>query len=129
MPTARGSFQTSDWSGDGWYDADGIALGAASLNKTFSGDLVATSAVRILTGTDGGMPLTYVGLEVVDCELGGRRGTFVLQHATEPGDSMSVLTRVVPGSGRGDLAGITGTLRIVITPEGEHEYVLDYEVG
>jgi hypothetical protein len=129
MPTARGTFETHDWEGDAWFDRDGIALGAAALRKTFSGDLSGTSEVRLLTGTDAGMPLTYVGLEVVDADLAGRRGSFVVQHATEPDDRTSVLTRIVPGSGRGDLAGITGSLRIVITPEGGHEYALDYEIG
>ena len=129
MPTARGTFETHDWQGESWFSAEGIGLGAASLRKTFAGDLDGTSQVRILTGTDEGAPLTYVGLEIVDGTLAGLRGSFVLQHATEPTDTTSVLTRVVPGSGRGELAGITGSLRIVLTPEGGHEYVLEHELA
>ncbi len=35
---------------------------------------------------------------------------------------------VVPGSGTGDLLGITGTIEIAVDPDGTHTLTLDYDL-
>ncbi|WP_430672956.1 DUF3224 domain-containing protein [Kitasatospora aureofaciens] len=37
--------------------------------------------------------------------------------------------RVVPGTGAGGLAGITGEFRLAVDESGTHTYVLEYELG
>lgn len=52
----------------------------------------------------------------------------MLRHSavgSATGGSMSV--DVVPGSGTGDLAGLSGTFSIERSPEGEHTYSFDYQ--
>ena len=60
-------------------------------------------------------------------ELAGRDRLFVLQHhgLMEKGEAALTVT-IVPDSGTGGLAGISGTLEID-NAAGKHSYVLKYE--
>jgi hypothetical protein len=107
---------------------EGAARGRMSLDKAFHGDLEATSKGEMLTamtGTQGSAG--YVAIEKVVGTLGGRRGTFVLQHfATMTRGTPRLDIIVVPDSGTGDLAGLGGTMKIIIAEGGKHFYELDY---
>lgn len=107
--------------------AEGSGLGRLSLDKTYHGDLIATSRGEMLSfrsSTPGSAG--YVAMETVSGTLHGRSGTFVLQHS-------STMTRgiptqsigVVPDSGTDALTGITGNLVIVIA-DGQHAYDFTY---
>ena len=68
----------------------------------------------------------YVAIEVFNGTLAGKTGSFALQHLAtmdQNGPKMSVV--VVPGSGTGELKGISGTFEIQIA-NGRHSYHLDY---
>jgi hypothetical protein len=68
----------------------------------------------------------YVALEMVTGTLGGRQGSFVLQHSgTMRGSEMSLSVTVVPGSGTGALAGLAGTFNIIIEGK-QHSYDFEY---
>lgn len=60
-------------------------------------------------------------------ELDGRKGSFVLQHAAW--DTGGTTIRVVPGTGSGELAGLTGEFRLTVDEAGTHTYVLEHELG
>jgi hypothetical protein len=107
--------------------ADGVSLGRVSLNKTFAGDLAGTStgemlsAVTAVKGSAG-----YVAIERVVGTLGGRAGSFVLQHSgTMNRGQPSLSVTVVPDSGTGELKGIAGKLTIEIV-DRKHFYVFEY---
>ena len=111
--------------------AEGATLARMSLDKRFHGDLDASSkgemlsAVGSVKGSAG-----YVAIEKVDGTLGGRKGTFVLQHnATMTRGEPALNIIVVPDSGTGELEGLTGTMKIIIAPDGKHSYELDYALG
>ena len=105
---------------------DGAARGRMSLDKHFHGDLEASSKGEMLSGTQGSAG--YVAIEKVVGTLGGRRGTFVLQHfATMMRGAPRLEIVVVPDSGTGDLAGLVGTMNIVIAEGGKHFYEFDYD--
>jgi len=110
---------------------DGAARGRMSLDKQYHGDLEAASKGEMLsamTGTQGSAG--YVAIEKVVGTLGARRGTFVLQHfATMTRGAPRLEIIVVPDSGTGDLAGLAGTMKIVIGPKGEHSYELEYALA
>ncbi len=108
---------------------DGETRGRISINKTFHGDLEATSigemlsAMTAVKGSAG-----YVAIERVVGTLQGRQGSFVLQHSGTmdrgvPGLSVTV----VPDSGTDALSGLRGSLTITIR-EGVHCYGLDYSL-
>lgn len=68
----------------------------------------------------------YVALERVRATLGGRTGSFVLQHSgqMEPGATTLVIS-VVPGSGTDALTGLRGSFEIRIV-DGVHHYGFEY---
>jgi hypothetical protein len=106
---------------------DGTHLGRMSIDKTFRGDLAATSQGEMLsamTATKGSAG--YVAIEQVRGHLQGREGAFVLQHSgiLDRGKDRLVL-EVVPDSGTGQLAGLSGRMTIRVE-DGKHFYQLDY---
>jgi hypothetical protein len=107
--------------------AGGEALGRLLIDKQFHGDLEATSKGTMLSaGTAVKGSAGYVALELVTGSLHGHTGTFVLQHT-------GIMTRgvpqlnitVVPDSGTGQLAGLTGKMTINIV-DGKHSYDFEY---
>jgi len=108
-------------------EAAGEAVGRMWIDKRFHGDLDAVSRGQVLAaqGTMKGSA-GYVALERVDGSLGGRKGTFVLQHnRTMDRGAPSQSVPVVPDSGTGELTGLTGCMSIVIEG-GAHAYTFDY---
>ncbi len=71
----------------------------------------------------------YVAIETVDGSLGGRQGRFALQQfGSVHGGAQTLYYEVVPGSGNGQLDGLTGTLHLDIDEGGSHHYQLKYEL-
>jgi hypothetical protein len=97
------------------------------LDKQYRGDMGGSGIGHMLgvetatTGSGG-----YVALEQVTATVHGRSGTFVLQHSGHmQRGTMTMRASIVPDSGTGDLAGITGNLTIAITGR-VHAYDLEY---
>jgi len=116
--------QPSDDKGDG-------AVGRMTLDKQFHGDLEGTSKGEMLTamtavkGSAG-----YVAIERVTGTLRGRKGTFALQHTgVMTRGTPSLTITVVPDSGTDQLAGLGGTMAIVIAADGKHSYELVYTLA
>lgn len=106
---------------------EGAKLGRMTIDKQFRGDLDGTSRGQMLTaGTDVTGSAGYVAIEQVTGTLHGRSGTFALQHTgTMSRGTPSLSITVVPDSGTGMLAGLTGTMAIVMAG-GTHAYEFDY---
>lgn len=109
--------------------ASGESFARMSIDKTFSGDLVASSQGEMLslrTAVDGSAG--YVAIEQVSGTLAGKQGNFALQHygMMNRGDSF-LLLEVIPDSGTGELAGISGKMSIIIE-DGQHRYEFEYEL-
>lgn len=108
--------------------AEGSTLGRMVISKKFHGDLDATSEGQMLTAmTDVKGSAGYVAIERVTGTVGGRRGSFVLQHmgTLDRGAPQQSVT-IVPDSGTGELAGIMGTITIQIAADGTHSYDFAY---
>lgn len=107
---------------------EGSSLGRMSLDKQFHGDLEGTGKGEMLTAISE-VPGSgvYVAVERVTAKLHGRNGSFALVHK-------GVMTRgaqqldlaVVPDSGSGELAGISGKMAIIIAADGKHSYDFEY---
>jgi hypothetical protein len=109
-------------------DAGGpAAIGRMTIAKRFHGDLDGTSAgqmVAMMTRVEGSAG--YVAMEEVSGTLHGRAGTFVLQHSGTMNRGVAALVvSVVPDSGTGELAGISGSMTIIIAGR-EHRYEFRY---
>ena len=127
MPNARGSLDVTIEAEPPFLEQDGIKLNRSVVRKQFSGDMVGKSEalmVAAYTATPGSAG--YVAIEHFTGAVGGKLGSFVLQHhgLMEKGEAALTVT-IVPDSGTGELAGISGTLEID-NDEGKHCYVLQY---
>jgi hypothetical protein len=96
---------------------DGPRVGYAHATFEYSGLIEGTSVADSLLyyagpGYDGG-GTTSPGFERIEGSVDGRKGSFVIRHEyafTADGDNHHVTSRfdVLPGSGTGELAGLTG---------------------
>jgi hypothetical protein len=102
-------------------------LARMSIDKQFNGDLVGTSQGEMLSaGTDTKGSAGYVAIERVTGTLNDRSGSFVLQHnATMTRGAPYLNIVVIPDSGTGELAGLSGTMHIAID-KGNHSYEFEY---
>ncbi|NUW40837.1 DUF3224 domain-containing protein [Nonomuraea rhodomycinica] len=88
--------------------AEGPKLTRVRIHKRYQGAIDGTGVAEVLTaqGTAGG---GYVASERIEGTLDGRRGTFVIQHGgLADGPDQSSYGSIVPHSGTGGLAGISG---------------------
>ncbi len=108
-------------------DDTSAAVGRMLIDKQFHGELEGTSKGQMLatqTAVEGSAG--YVAMEKVTGTLGGRRGTFVLQHsATMTRGAPQLSITVVPDSGTDQLAGLSGRMDIKIA-DGKHSYEFEY---
>ena len=107
--------------------SDDPLLGRMTLDKQYHGDLEGTGKGQMLTaGSAQKGSGAYVAIEKVTGTLQGRTGTFVLQHTgimTQNTPHLAIT--VVPDSGTGQLAGISGKMTIIIA-DGKHSYDFEY---
>jgi Protein of unknown function (DUF3224) len=112
-------------------EGENTTVGRVTIDKQFHGELEAVSQGQMLsalTGTKGSAG--YVALEIVNGTLGGRKGTFVLQHSgTMDRGQAQLSVTVVPDSGTGELLGLSGSMKIRIEPGGKHFYDFDYQIA
>jgi hypothetical protein len=111
---------------------DGVGdpgIARMGLHKQFEGELQAEARGQMLAirGAVEGSA-AYVALDRVEGVLHGRRGGFSLHHrGVMDRGQPSLEVRIVPDSGSGELAGISGSLAIRIEGK-QHFYDLEYEL-
>ena len=113
-------------------DGEGVegVPGRMLIDKQFHGDLEATSKGQMLAAmTEVKGSAGYVAIEKVTGKLNGRSGSFILQHSGIMTRGTPQLTvTVVPDSGTGELAGLSGKMEIKIEG-GKHEYEFEYSIA
>jgi hypothetical protein len=130
MTTGRSSFTLDVFdTEDPYVVTDGVAYVRSTIQKTFHGDLEATSTVEMLSVQGEGDGAGYVALETVRGTLGGRTGTFGILHmGTMTTNDIWARWPISPGSGTAGLEGISGEVRIEIHDDGSHTLHLEYEL-
>ncbi len=125
---AHGPFDVKINPLDPYNKDDSAALSRMSIDKQFHGELDATSKGEMLatmdTATQSG---GYVAIERVTGTLAGKKGSFVFQHSstmTRGQPTQSIL--VAPGSGTGELTGLSGSMVVTIAADGAHSYAFEY---
>ena len=109
--------------------AAGSTLGRMTLDKQFHGDLEATGKGEMLTVRTDTASAAYVAVERVSGTLHGCSGTFALVHTgIMGGDGQRLTVTVVPDSGTGELAGLSGELAIAVV-ESQHRYSFTYSLA
>ena len=130
MTHAQGTFDVKIGPLEAYNKNDGALAGRMSIDKQFHGDLEASSKGEMLTaGTAVKGSAGYVAIERVTGTLNGKSGSFAFQHSgTMNRGAPQLSVTVVPDSGTGQLAGISGRMNIIIA-EGKHSYEFDYALA
>jgi hypothetical protein len=122
--TVRGSFDVKMAPQDDKLN-DGISR--MVLDKQYHGDLEGASKGQMLAVGSAKSSGVYVAIETFTGTLQGKTGSFSLHHTgimTKSGPTLNI--NVVPDSGTGQLAGISGKMNIIIAPDGKHSYEFEY---
>lgn len=131
MKTAQARFAIKSWDETPYGEGPGLPkLTRATVAKTFTGDLEGKGHVEYLMMYRADGSATFVGFERVTGRLGGRAGSFVLERrgVFEGGEAKETYS-IVPGSGTGELAGLTGEGRSAVGHGMEHPFTLSYGIG
>jgi hypothetical protein len=107
--------------------AQAAALTRLSIDKQYHGDLEGAGQGEMLACGDGQQHGAYVAIEKVTGTVAWRSGSFALVHRAVliRGVPEDWTISVVPESGTGQLAGMSGTLTIT-NRDGKHFYDLRY---
>jgi hypothetical protein len=125
VATINGVFKVVSWN----EDAYGERLSRAAVTQRFEGDIAGEGSAQWLMAYRPDGTARFVGLQLVDGMLGGRRGTFVLETVGEfDGGVARWDASVVPGSSTGELAELTGAGRFEAPHGSEASYELEVEL-
>ncbi|MDP9295363.1 MAG: DUF3224 domain-containing protein, partial [Actinomycetota bacterium] len=126
-----GSFEITSMGEDTYQELEGDAkLTKAKGAQTFSGDIEGEGSVEWLMcySQEGGA--RYVGLQQVKGSLGGGSGSFVLEAVGSfDGEQATGSWTIIPGSGSGELTGLTGEGSFEAPGGPKASYSLEYELG
>jgi hypothetical protein len=91
------------------YDErEGATLGRIHIERRFQGDLEGEATADLLTATAENGAAVYLALDRISGRLDGREGSFVLHRGVLSAGRAEIDGAIVPGSGTGELKGITG---------------------
>ncbi len=123
---ATGSFAVKSWDEKPYSEIEGQPkLVRADVVYSYQGDLEGEGKIEYLMCYSGNNIAYFIGYERVTGRLGGRSGSFVLQHnGTYEGGAVKDTLTIVPGSATGDLSGLQGSG--VGGGDGEAVFSLDY---
>jgi len=128
--TANAAFSTTAWEEKAYTEMeDGRKLTRVQAVFAYSGDLEAEGKVEYLMAYSPDGTGSFVGLEHIIGQIGGRQGSFVAQH-TGTFDPQSVTTRwdFVPGLGTKALSGLTGGGQIVLAGHGPYNISFEHNL-
>jgi hypothetical protein len=124
------TFTVEAWDEQTFSEADGQGkMTHTSVAKTFHGDLDGQGTLQYLMFYGPEQQTRVLGLERFSGTLGGKSGTFVLEHiGGDDGAEARGSVVILPGSGTGELTGILGAGEAVANREGVFTMTLDYDV-
>jgi len=129
--TANAHFAIKGWDEKPYSEGpDQPKLTRANVAKTLTGEIEGESQSEYLMMYRSDGTATFVGLERVVGKVAGKTGSFVLQRTGvfEGGQAKEAYS-VIPGSGTGELRGLTGEGRSSVGHGMEHPFTMDYELS
>ena len=124
--TAQARFPITSWDEKPWSEGQELPrLTRARITKTYTGDVEGDAQVEYLMIYRSDGTATFVGFKRVVARIGGRSGTFVLQRTgVFEGGQVKETYSVVPGSGTGELSGLSGDGASSLGHGMEHPFTL-----
>jgi hypothetical protein len=109
-----------------------LPVGVVLMEKHYEGAIAGRSATVFTAAFDQAAGVgTYVAMESFAGTVDGREGAFNFVHSasTTGADRTTGYFAIVPSSGTGQLAGISGSGDLGVDPDGTHRIWLDYEIS
>jgi hypothetical protein len=129
MATINGGFKVTSWDENPYDEREGRRLTRASVTQHFEGDIAGEGSAQWLMAYQPDGTARFVGLQLVDGEVAGRRGTFVLETIGEfDGAVARWEAGVVSGASTGELTELTGRGRFESPHGSEASYELELEL-
>jgi hypothetical protein len=128
--TGKATFTSKAWDEKPYAEIDGERkLTRTHATFVYEGDIEGEGSVEYLMAYSPNGLGNFVGLERIVGRVGGRPGSFVVQH-TGTFDPQSVTTQwqIVPGSGTGELEGLRGGGEVVLAGHGPYPITFDYNL-
>jgi hypothetical protein len=127
---ANARFSIKGWDEKPYNEGEGLPkLTRASVTKTFTGDIEAESSVEYLMMYRSDGSAMFTGLERVTGRIGDKSGTFVLERTgVFEGGQAKESYSVVPGSGTGQLSGLSGEGNSSVGHGSDLPFSLSYEL-
>lgn len=120
-------FQVTAWDAANYDETtETPTLSRVTVKKSFDGEVKGESTGELLMCASADGAAGYTILDRFFVEIEGRKGSFVAIHGGMT-DEMKAFGRIVPGSGTGELKGISGTLEFKSDDEGKR-IVLDFSL-
>jgi len=129
--TAHARFAIKSWDEKPYSEGPDLPkMTRASVVKTFTGDIEGEGRVEYVMMYRSDATAVFVGLERVTGRIGNTAGTFVLERTgVFEGGVAKESYRVVPGSGTGQLRGLTGEGASAVGHAADWPFELRYELG
>jgi uncharacterized protein DUF3224 len=129
MSKINGRFQVASWDESPYEEREGRRLTRALVTQHFEGDIAGEGSAQWLMAYQPNGTARFVGLQLVEGEVAGRRGTFVLETVGEfDGTVARWEAGVVSGSSTGELTELTGRGRFEAPHGSEASYELELEL-
>lgn len=110
----------------------GAPVSVSRMEKSFEGEIAGRAATLFTAAYDQAAGTgTYVAMESFEGSLHGRAGAFNFAHSatTSGSDQSAEFLIIVPASGTGELAGISGAGGLTVDADGTHRIWFDYKIG
>ena len=127
---ATATFSLDSWDEKTYDEKEGAPrLARVSSIKSYQGDIQGQGNLECLITYRSGGAAIFVGMERVTGSVGGRSGSFVLQHIGTFEDGMAKTTLfILPGYATGDLSSISGEGAFNVRHEPPYTMTLDYSL-
>ncbi len=128
---AKGTFKVVGGGEETVRQAPGeVKLTHVSGRQQFEGDVAGEGTVEWLMAYSPDRTARFTGFQRIEGSIGGRSGSFLMESTgNHDGRSSHGEWRILPGSGTGALAGITGSGRFDAPGGPVVTYELDYELS
>lgn len=126
MTQANTMRSVKNWDRRPWHDksaadAPGAKLFRAEMTHVYTGIIEGQGTIQLLFANNSNNQGVFVALEKITGQVEGRSGSFVFQHMGTFGYGPALITMtVVPGTGTGDLSGLSGQATMEFTEHLEH---------
>ena len=127
---AKGDFEIKDWNEKPAGSAGGPKVTRATVTQKFTGGIKGTGTTEYLMVYRPDKTAEYSGVQVIKGTIGARKGSLALRLRGKFDGKRAVTTwEVVPGAGKGGLAGLTGKGRYSAPMGSKGTYSLTYEIS